>query len=108
MPDYPSNISREEFEIIRKDLESAKKTTKPRKIDLYDVFCVVLYVVKGGIQWRMLPSDFPKWTTVYFYFQIWSKPQEDGFSILENSLKKIGQPCAYARYKTRQDEFLHR
>ena len=108
MPEYPSNISREEFEIIRKDLESAKKTTKPRKIDLYDVFCAVLYVVKGGIQWRMLPSDFPKWTTVYFYFQIWSKPQENGLSILEDSLKKIGQPYAYARYKTRQDEFLHR
>ena len=108
MVNYPSNISREEFEIIRWDLESARKTTKPRKIDLYDVFCAVLYVIKGGIQWRMIPSDFPKWTTVYFYFQIWSKPQETGFSILENVLKKIGQSCAYARYAARQNEFLYR
>jgi transposase len=108
MHSYPSSISREEFEIIRYDLENAKKRTKPRKVDLYDMFCAVLYVVKGGIQWRMLPSDFPKWTTVYFYFQIWSKPQESGFSILEKVLKKIGEPCAYARYTSRQNEFLHR
>ena len=107
MQDYPSNISREQFEIIRTTLESARKATKPRKVDLYHVFCALLYVLKGGIQWRMLPSDFPKWTTVYFYFQIWSTPQESGFSILEDVLKKIGQPHTYARYKARVDQFLH-
>ena len=107
MHNYPSDISREQFEIIRSMLEEARKTTKPRKVDLYDVFCAVLYILKGGVQWRMLPMDFPKWTTVYFYFQIWSKPQESGFSILEDVLKKISQPHTYARYKNRVDEFLH-
>ncbi len=47
---YPSDITREEFEEIREDLEGAKKRTRPRKVDLYDVFCAVRYVVKGGIQ----------------------------------------------------------
>ena len=61
MNDYPSNITREQFAIIRADLENAKKTTKPRTVDLYDVFCGVLYVLRGGIQWRMMPADFPKW-----------------------------------------------
>jgi transposase len=107
MQNYPSNISLEQFEIIRETLEGARKTTKPRKVDLYHVFCALLYVLKGGIQWRMLPSDFPKWTTVYFYFQIWSEPRDTGFSILEDVLKKIGQPDTYARYKARIDEFLH-
>ena len=60
MHSYPSDITREEFEIIRKELESAKKSTKPRKVDLYDIFCAILYIIKGGIQWRMLPCDFPK------------------------------------------------
>ncbi len=85
---YPSDINREQFEIIRPDLENAKKKTKPRKIDLYDVFCAILYVLKGGIQWRMLPSDFPKWELVYYYFQVWSK-EEDGTSLLDKVLKKI-------------------
>jgi transposase len=60
MHNYPSDITREEFEIIRADLEGVKKKTKPRKLDLYDIFCAVLYVVKSGCQWRMLPADFPK------------------------------------------------
>ena len=37
-----SDISREQFEIIRRDLEKAKKATNPRKVDLYDIFCVFL------------------------------------------------------------------
>ncbi|MDR2608999.1 MAG: IS5/IS1182 family transposase, partial [Rickettsiales bacterium] len=36
---YPSDVSREQFEKIRPILESSKQKTKPRKLDLYDVFC---------------------------------------------------------------------
>lgn len=43
MHNYPSDITREEFEIIRKELESAKKRARPRKMDLYDIFCGILY-----------------------------------------------------------------
>ncbi len=64
MHQYPSDISREQFEEIRKDLEEAKKKTRPRTVDLYDVFYAELYVVKGGIQWRMLPADYPNWKLV--------------------------------------------
>ncbi|MDD7804777.1 MAG: transposase, partial [Endozoicomonas sp. (ex Botrylloides leachii)] len=54
---YPSDITREQFEPILSILESARKKTKPRTIDLYDVFCAVLYLLKSGCQWRMIPSD---------------------------------------------------
>ena len=89
MHKYPSDISREEFELIREDLEGAKRTTKPRKTDLYDIFCAILYIVKGGIQWRMLPSDFPKWNLVRYYYDIWSKEREDGTALLSEVLKKL-------------------
>jgi len=39
---YPSDISRKQFEQIRELLESARKKTRPRQVDLYDVFCAVL------------------------------------------------------------------
>lgn len=68
---YPSDITREQFEAIRPRLEAFKKTTKPRQVDLYDVFCAVLYVLSSACQWRMLPSDYPKWTTAYAYFRQW-------------------------------------
>jgi transposase len=87
---YPSNISREKFERIQPLLESARKKTKPRIIDIYEVFNGLLYVLKSGCQWRMLPSDFPKWSTVYSYFKIWSEKNVYEESILEKILKKNG------------------
>jgi len=87
---YPSDITREQYEVIRPDLEGAKKSTKPRDIDLYDIFCAILYIIKGGIQWRMLPSDFPKWGIVRYYYDVWSAKREDGSTLLGKVLKKIG------------------
>ena len=40
---YSSDISREQFAWIFPCLESARRRTKPRTVDLYDVFCGVLY-----------------------------------------------------------------
>ena len=92
---YPSDISREQFELIRPLLESARKKTKPRTIDLYDACCGVLYVLKSGCQWRSLPGDFPKWRSVHAYFQIWSEPPDESPSLLETILKKISAGRAH-------------
>ena len=34
-----------------------------------DIVNAILYVVQGGIQWRMLPKEFPPWNTVYDHFR---------------------------------------
>ncbi|MBG0970030.1 transposase [Bacillus sp. SRB3LM] len=69
---YTRNIAHEQFELIGEDLENARKRTRPRTVDLYEVFCGVLYVLTTGCQWRNLPSDFPNnWKTLYFYYHIW-------------------------------------
>src|ERR671915_465134 len=36
---YPSDITRKQFQKIRPLLEKARKKTKPRTLDRYDVFC---------------------------------------------------------------------
>lgn len=93
---YPSDISREQYENIRENLENFKKQTKPRTIDLYDIFCGLLYVLKSGCQWRMLPSDLPKWRTVHEYYLQWGKKiSEDQPSLLETVLKKISWRGSY-------------
>ena len=86
---YGSDVSREQFERIRPLLEGARRRTKPRTVDLYEVFCGALYLLKSGCQWRMLPEGFPKWRTVHSYFAKWSEPGPDGRSVLEQALKKI-------------------
>jgi transposase len=89
--EYPSDISREQFEAVRELLENSRKRTRPRKVDLYDVFCGILYLLKGGVQWRMLPGDYPKWRTVHEYFAQWSRRADERTpSLLEQALKKSG------------------
>ena len=96
---YQSNISREQFAKILPILESARRFTKPRKINLCNVFCAVLYLLKSGCQWRMLPQDFPKWRSVHAYFQIWKRAE-----ILNDILKKIGWRGSKKQWSKRGNE----
>ena len=85
---YASDTSREKFEEIAALLSSVRRRTKPTTVDQYEVWCAVLYLLRTGCQWRFLPSEFPKWQTVYAYFAKWSKPDQHGVSVLERALKK--------------------
>lgn len=85
---YPSNISREQFNKIKPLLESVRKKTRPRKVDLFDIFCGILYLLKSGCQWRMLPKEYPKWELCYYYFKLWTQKDDNSESILEKVLKK--------------------
>ncbi len=86
---YPSDISREQFEKIREELLGAKKITHPRKYEIYDLFCAVLYLLKEGCTWRVIPHDFPKWENVRYHYDIWSNPDENGVSVLDRVLRKL-------------------
>jgi transposase len=105
---YPSDISREQFEKIRADLEAHKKKTRPREHDLYDVFCGLLYVLKSGCQWDMIPSDLPSSSVVYYYFAQWRERKGKKPSLLEQCLKKIGWRGPRGPWEERADELLHR
>jgi transposase len=86
---YPSDVTREQFELIAADLAAARRRTKPRKYDLYDVFCAILYMLKEGCSWRAIPHDFGKWENIRFYYDIWSTPDDDGVSLLDKIMRKL-------------------
>jgi transposase len=104
---YPSDISKTQFKKVRPILERERKKTRPRVIDIYDVFCGVLYLLKSGCQWRMLPSDFPKWPSIYAYFRIWSKKKKNKDSLLEQALKKVGWRGSYQQWSEYENKLLH-
>ena len=100
MSSCPSDISKEQFSIIKPILESSRKKTCPRSLDLYEVFCAVLYALKSGCQWRMLPKDFPKWCTCHYYFSVWSERKKaDDEITLDQVLKKISRRKSYFRWE---------
>jgi putative transposase len=58
----------------RPDESQPKKFGRPRT-DPRRILDALLYIAKGGIQWRLLLSDFPKWKTVYHVFRKWTLDQ---------------------------------
>jgi len=106
---YGSDITREQYESIKPLVENARKKTRPRKVDLYEVFCAILYVLKEGCRWRALPHDFPRWDRVYKYFQQWgAKPSEEEPSLLEQALKKCSEGRTRKGKAGRENHVLHR
>lgn len=90
MTSYPTNVSNSQWQIISKFLD----TDRSRKYDLREVVNAILYLVKTGCQWRMLPGDFPKWTIVYYYFSVWKKNEtleQIHESLVEKIRKKHGK-----------------
>ena len=90
-PEYPSDLTREDFELVKPILESVSKITRPRVYDLYDIFCAILYVLREGCRWRSLPHEFPNWTLVYYYFNKWSKKDDQDQSAIDKALQKLVQ-----------------
>jgi len=86
-------VSREPFGQILPILKPARKRTKPRTVDLYEVWCAVLYWLRTGCLWRALPGDFPKWRTVHSYFAKWGRLDDERISLLCNS-GYVGKPFA--------------
>ena len=69
---YPTDLTDSQFKRIKRLLPKAK-TGRPCEIEIRKVVNAIFYLLVGGIQWRMLPRDFPKWQSVYYHFCKWRK-----------------------------------
>jgi transposase len=103
-PEYPSDVTREQFNRVRPMLEAARRKTRPRKHDLYDVFCAVLYFLDSGSAWRSLPPGFPPWRTVHEYFTQWTLTRGDEQNLLQRALEEVGKPEAVEQMRKRIGE----
>lgn len=70
-PAYPSNLTLEQFELLRPLIPPAKPGGRPRSVEVWDILNAIFYVLCEGCRWRSLPHDFPNWQTVYTYFRNW-------------------------------------
>lgn len=66
---YASDVTDEEFGLIEPLLRPAHRGGRRRTTDLREVLNAILYLVRTGCQWRMLPREFPPRSTVYGYFR---------------------------------------
>ena len=68
---YPSDLTDEQWSLIEKRLPKAKGGGRPRTVNVREVVNALLYLVRTGGSWRMLPHDLPPWGTVHYYYRQW-------------------------------------
>src|SRR3954470_22182202 len=68
---YPSDLTDAQWNRLQGLLPPAKSGGRPRSVDLREVLNGILYIVRGGCSWRMMPHDLPPWSTCYDFFRKW-------------------------------------
>jgi putative transposase len=64
---YSTDVTDSEWELIT----SMQCDTRQRRYSLRQIWNAIFYLVKTGCQWRYLPSEFPAWQSVYYYYSRW-------------------------------------
>jgi putative transposase len=67
---YDTDLTDEQFAWVEPFLPRPKKMGRP-PADLRAVLNAILYLVRTGCQWRLLPHDFPPWSTVHTWYRRW-------------------------------------
>lgn len=70
---YPSDLKDKEWQLIEPYFKPQDRRGNASKHPRRRIVDAILYVVKAGVQWRMLPKDFPPWQTVYDHYAKWNK-----------------------------------
>jgi len=65
MQTYPTDLTDSQWVKIEELFDK-------RKHPLKEALNALFYITKSGIQWRMLPKEYPKWQLVYYYFRKWT------------------------------------
>ena len=68
---YASDTTDGEWSMIAAELPPAPKRGRPRTTPIRAVVDAIFYLAQTGCQWRLLPKEFPPYTTVQRYFYAW-------------------------------------
>ena len=68
---YDTDLTDEQWAVIEPLLPPRSKDGPKPRHGYRDIVDAIFYVVRTGCAWRLLPSDFPPWQTVFGYFTRW-------------------------------------
>jgi len=69
---YDTDLTDDQFALVEPFLPRRKRTGRP-PANLRQVLNAIVYLVRSGCQWRLLPHDFPPWSTVHTWYRRWRK-----------------------------------
>ena len=68
MSRHPNNLTDKQWLVTENILDPQRRK---RKYPLRDIMNAIMYILKTGCQWCMLPTDFPPHNIVFYYFNKW-------------------------------------
>lgn len=68
---YPSDVTDEEWGLIRPLIPPAKRGGNKRTVDEREIVNGLMYILSTGCQWASLPKDLPPRSTVWEYLDLW-------------------------------------
>lgn len=106
---YPSELSNKSWKRLSPLLPKPKKKKgnvgRPPS-ELREVINAILYVLRSGCSWAMLPNDYPAWQTTYGYFNRWSKSniwEKINVSLVKEVRVKSRKPSNKKKKKYRKE-----
>ena len=70
---YPSDLTDAEWHWMAGFIPPELGGGRHRDTEMRAVVNGILYLLRSGCSWRMLPKEYPPWQTVYEYFSRWNK-----------------------------------
>ena len=69
---YPTDLTDAQWAMLEPLFPERAGPGRPRELDLREVINAILYLMRTGCQWRMLPKEFPNYNSVRYYFDAWT------------------------------------
>jgi len=70
---YPTDLTDAQWDLVRPHIPPKKGKGRNAEVDLREVINAILYWIRAGCQWRLLPHDFPHYATVFYHYNKWKK-----------------------------------
>src|ERR671917_312743 len=71
---YTTDLTDTDFALIVPPLPAPSRLGRPRTVDLREVLNAILYLLRSGCPWDLLPKELPAKSTVFGYFRRWRFP----------------------------------
>ena len=69
--EYSTDLSDDQWERVRPFVE--KNFGRPAQVERRRIVNAIFYILRTGCQWRMLPREFPHWSTVHSCYWRWRR-----------------------------------
>ena len=93
---YPTDLTDEEWERIKPLMPKPPRCGRKVSVDLREMLNAIRYMARSGGGWRMLPTNFGQWQTVYWWFRRFIRRMLfqtiHDVSLMLDRERQVGQP----------------